>query len=316
MAIRIRPKVGQRHLEQDAALAVKLASSRPWIVSGLTLGNGSGLNAEIGAGLAWINGYVVELSAAEAAACAASQTNHIWLELAVDGNDLVTGLNIVVNTTGTEPTGPFVKLGTAITDGTTVTSTPTTGRSSEEQVEPVPQTAADISYDNSGSGLLATQAQAALDELAVRPAANGWNGVVIRGADLSKNNTTFESLIAFAAEANKTYAIRVQYMVVNGGGGNKIQIVVPAGASADCSISVPCSDASFNGTTIQGFVDIAAASSQNLGGATGTRQFVTITGIITIVGTAGDVDIEVAQQSASGASVFKAGVILEWKDIT
>lgn len=316
MAIRIRPKASEKHLEQDAALAVKLASSRPWIVSGLALGNGTGLNAEIGAGLAWIDGYVVALDAAEPAACAASETNHIWLELAIDGNDLVTGLNVVVNTTGTPPSGPSVKLGTATTDGSAVTGTATTGRSPEVQAEPVPENAQDIAYDNTVSGMAATNVKSALDELAARPASGGWTGVAARSTDLSKNNTTFEELVSFAAAAGKTYLIECMYMVVNSAGGNKFQITVPAGASADLSIGITRNDGAYNSTTIQNFIDVAAASSQNLGGSTSTRQFVTVQGIVTIAGNAGNVAIEVAQQSASGTTTFKAGASLKWKDIT
>lgn len=316
MAIRIRPKDGEKHLEQDAALAVKLASTRPWIVSGLALGNGTGLNAEIGAGLAWIAGYVVELDAAVAATCAASDTNHIFLELAIDGNDLVTGLNVVVNTTDTPPIGPSVKLGTATTNGSAVTGTATTGRSPEVQVEPIPQAAEDISYDNTVSGMAATDVKAALDELAARPASAGWSGVTGRSSDLSKNNTTFEALVSFTAEANKTYLVECIYMVVNAAGGNKLQVTVPAAGAADLSINTLRTDGTFNTSTIQCLIDVAAASSQNLNGSTATRQLVTVQGIVTTGANAGTVAFEVAQQSASGTSVFKAGSSLKWKDIT
>jgi hypothetical protein len=297
----------------NAALITSLASSRNWIVTGLSLGvPGSGLSPTISNGSAWIDGYVAELDS-ETIAVTDDTTSTVYLGLTVDGSDNVTGIALSLTIPSS---GYYVTLGTVTAVAGDITAVGTTGRSPEIQSEPIPTDADEIAYDNATSGLTATDVQEAVDELAARPLGGGWDGVEIRGTDLSKNNTTFESLVSFAAEANKTYAIRVQYMVVNGNGGNKLQITVPAGGSADFSISVPRSDASFNGTTIQGFVDIAAASSQNLGGTTGTRQMVTITGIITIVGTAGTVDVQVAQQSASATSIFKSGAILEYKDIT
>lgn len=319
MAIRIRPKVNERHLEQDAALALKLASSRPWIVSGLELGNGTGLNAEITAGLCWIDGYVVVLDASEAAACTASETNHIWLELAVDGNDLVTGLNIVVNTTDTEPTGPFVKLGTAVTDGSAVTSTPTTGRSSEEQVEPVPQTAADISFDNSASSLTATDVQAAVEELAARPASGGWTGLAAKTSDTARssdNTATDDPELKFTAEANKTYLVKVEYYASFGAGDFRIDFSGPAGASGTYNYGQLTNNSSFsNGLTLAGnSIAIGTESGLNI---PGTALMGHATAIITTDETAGDICFQWGQNTSQpAATTVVLGSLIMWKDIT
>ena len=330
MALTWSPKQFELARAEELALSASLSSSRPWIVSGLVLSAGTGLNVAISAGVAWIDGYYVEWDASAEEAVTGSATNHIWIELTRDVNDNVTAVDFVVNTTGVAPTGDNVKLGTATTDGSGVTGVATTGRSPETQVlvESVfgrggivvaasgDYDADEVDYDNATSGLAATDVQAAVDELAARPAPLGWDGVSGLATDLSKNNATFATLLSFSAAANKTYLVECIYMVTNGGGGNKFQITVPASGTADMSINADRNDGTFNATTNQNIIDIAAASSQNLTGSTGTRQLVTVQGIVTTSSTAGTVAIEVAQQSASGTTVFKAGASLKFKDIT
>lgn len=318
MAIRIRPKDGERLLEQDAALAVKLASSRPWIVSGLALSNGTGLDASIGTGLAWIDGYVVELDAAEAATCAASDTNHIFLELAVDGNDLVTGLNVVVNTTGTAPSGPYVKLGTATTDGSSVTGTATTGRSPEVQTDPIPTDADEISYDNSTSGLTATDVEGALDELAARPASGGWTGVAVESANRTRVSTTTFAAdnLLFAAASNKSYAFEIVFMIQGNTSGvnTKVTVTAPSGATGDWQITSLNNSPTYSAPLIQ-FSNAFAASVQIASGA--TRNHVVIHGVVTTGITAGNVEFKWAQQSSNGSAmtIYK-GANIKWKEIT
>lgn len=317
MAIRIRPKASEKHLEQDAALAVKLASSRPWIVSGLALGNGTGLNAEIGAGLAWIAGYVVELDAAEPAACAASQTNHIWLELAIDGNNLVTGLNVVVNTTGTPPSGPSVKLGTATTDGSSVTGTATTGRSPEVQADPVPENAQDIAYDNTASGMAAINVKAALDELAARPASGGWTEIAGISSNVNMANNTQTTVFSLALEANKTYLFECDIWVGDVGG--SMSFTVPSGAAINGSFHAvsQVSSASFSGNIYQ-----KTLNNQNLTTTispivytSGFKSFIRIVGRITTGGTSGDCDVRFAN-GGSGTLVVYMGSNIKIKDVT
>jgi hypothetical protein len=174
----------------------------------------------------------------------------------------------------------------------------------------------EVDYDNATSGLVATDVQAAVDELAARPAPLGWDEVSGLATDLSKNNTTFATLLSFSAAANKTYLVECIYFIANGLGANKFQITVPSGSTADMSLEIIQNLGSFSGSSIQILVDIAASSSQNLNGSGGNRQIVTVQGIVTTSSTAGTVAIEVAQNTASGTTVFKAGATLKYKDIT
>jgi hypothetical protein len=316
MAIRIRPKAGEKHLEKDATLAVKLASSRPWIVSGLALSNGSGLNASIGAGLAWIDGYVIEIDAAEPATCAASDTNHIFLELAVDGNDLVTGLNIVVNTSGTAPSGPHVKLGTATTDGSSVTGTATTGRSPEIQADPIPTGAVEISYDNSTSGLAATDVEGALNELAARPASGGWTAIGGTSTDVARTNNTQTTVYSVALEANKTYEIELTIFVDGASGSMSLQ--VPSGASATGSVIIMSAwgSDSFGGNQMKALENrnlTSTISGLNYSGS--YRTLVTIVGVITTGGTAGNCNVRFAN-GGSGTLNVRQGSNIKIKDVT
>lgn len=330
MALTWSPKQFELARAEELAVVASLASTRPWIVSGLVLSAGTGLNVAISAGVAWIDGYYVEWDASAEEAVTGSATNHVWIELTRDGNDNVTAVDFVVNTTGVAPTGDNVKLGTATTDGSGVTGTATTGRSPQTQVlvESVfgrggvvvaasgDYDADEVDYDNATSGLAATDVQAAVDELAARPAPLGWDGVSGLATDLSKNNTTFATLLSFSAAANRTYLVECMYMVSNGLGANKFQITVPASGTADMSLNIIQNTGGYSGSTLQLLIDIAAATSTNLNGSSGARQFVTVQGIVTTAGTAGTVAIEVAQQSASGTTVFKAGASLKFKDIT
>jgi hypothetical protein len=133
MALTWTPEQSTLARAENAATSARYASSRPWIISGLALSAGTGLNVAVSAGAAWIAGYYVEWDASAQQAVTGSATNHVWIALARDGNDNVTGVAFVINTTGTPPSGDFVKLGTATTDGSAVTGTATTGRSPENQ---------------------------------------------------------------------------------------------------------------------------------------------------------------------------------------
>lgn len=331
MAITFYPKQNELARAREAGSIAGLASSRPWIVADLDLGVPvSGLDATLTDGRAWIAGFVVDVASEDITVPDAATTT-VYLGLVRDVNDNVTGATLA---TTAHASGDYVVLGTVTASGGDITGTATTGRSPETQVDGdavtsvfgrdgvVVAAASDydadqIDYDNSTSGLAATEVQEAIDELAARPSAGGWDGVAGVATDLAKaSDTTFATLLSFSADANKTYLVECIYMVSNGGGGNKFQITVPASGTADMSINADRNDGTFTTTTNQNIIDIGAASSQNLNGSSGTRQLVTVQGIVTTSSTAGTVAIEVAQQSASGTTTFKAGATLKYKDIT
>jgi hypothetical protein len=273
---------------------------------------GSGLSPTITTGTAWIDGYVVTLTG-ETVAVTDNATSTVYLGLSVDGNDNVTGIALSITIPAS---GYYVTLGTVTAASGDISGVGTTGRSPETQADPIPTDADEIAYDNSVSGLTATDVQEAVDELAARPMSAGWDGVTGRSTDLSKNNTTFASLVSFTAVANKTYLIEADILIVGGAGGAKMQITVPSGGSADLSIVSVQTQATMLAASAKTLVDIGAASSQNLEIATSRFGMIKVTGIVVIVATAGTVAIEAAQHSASGTTVFKAGSNLKWKDVT
>jgi hypothetical protein len=313
MAFDWLPKQETLAKASDAALIASLASSRNWIVSGLALGvPGSGLEPTISTGTAWIDGYVATL-ASETITVTDDDTSTVYLGLTVDGFDNVTGVALSLTIPSS---GYYVTLGTVTAASGDITGVATTGRSPETQTEPIPTDADEIAYDNATSGLTATDVQEAVDELAARPTSGGWTGVTGRSTDLSKNNDTFESLVSFAALANKTYLVEAVYFINNAAGGNKFQLTVPTSGAAGLTIHIITDTGSYSGATLDFRFDITAASSQNFNGSITLQQQVTVQGIVTTSGTAGTVAIEVAQFSASGTSVFKAGATLKYKDIT
>jgi len=113
MSTTIFPESGDQITEaawstQNQSLSV----AERYRVSGYTLSAGTGLNANVAAGTCVVNGYHIVSDATQAVSVTASQTNYIWLN--EDGT-------LSSNTTGTNP-GSELLLGTAVTDGSGVTS--------------------------------------------------------------------------------------------------------------------------------------------------------------------------------------------------
>jgi len=113
MSTTIFPESGDQITEaawstQNQALTV----AERYRVSGYTLSAGTGLNADVAAGTCVVNGYHIVSDGTQAVSVTASQTNYIWLN--ADGT-------LSANTTGTNP-GSELLLGTAVADGSSVTS--------------------------------------------------------------------------------------------------------------------------------------------------------------------------------------------------
>lgn len=97
-----------------------------FVYSGYAISAGAGLSVSVAAGVALLDGYRVENTAAETlsgltASRAIAMPNFIWLQLDFDGDDLVTDYTLVANTTGTPPINSLL-LGVAATDGSAVIS--------------------------------------------------------------------------------------------------------------------------------------------------------------------------------------------------
>jgi hypothetical protein len=336
MALTWSPKQSELARAEELALSASLASSRPWIVSGLALSAGTGLNVAISAGVAWIDGYVVSWDASTEQAVTGSATNHVWVELTSDVNDNVTAVAFVINTTGTPPTGDYVKLGTATTNGSAVTGTATTGRSPQTQVlvssvfgrdGAVVATAGDydadqVDYDNATSGLSATDVQEAIDEIAARPQAQGFNDVYGKAANQTFNSGTTRATISdlvAALEANSAYCYEADFMVQNNSGsGVRLGATVPAGASGTISAFVMGNQNSGHGnmTYIAGgiayntnidFSDTEINSTPN--------AIVKMIGYVATGGTAGNLTIQGARQAAAGSLVIRQGALLKVKKL-
>jgi hypothetical protein len=132
MAITWTPKQFELARAEELALSSRLASSRPWIVSGLVLGVPvSGLDAEVSNGRAYIAGYVVDVDS-EDVTVADDATSTVYLGLVVDGNDNVTSATLA---TTAHVSGYYVTLGTVTAASGDITGVATTGRSPITQEE-------------------------------------------------------------------------------------------------------------------------------------------------------------------------------------
>lgn len=97
-----------------------------YILTGLGLSAGTGLNVNVASGRGYIGGIDFESDATEAVAVVANDTNYIYAQLTRDGNNEPNGWQFVVNQTGVAPSDSIL-LGTATTDGSGVTGTDVTG---------------------------------------------------------------------------------------------------------------------------------------------------------------------------------------------
>lgn len=113
--------VSLRKMQRDLlrAWAKHAARTGDFIVTGFYLTDGGGLNASASAGTAVAGGTLLDRTTATTLALTASATNHIFLGL--DEASLDTVL-FTVNTTGTPPSAPYIKLGTVTTGGAAITS--------------------------------------------------------------------------------------------------------------------------------------------------------------------------------------------------
>lgn len=81
------------------------------------------LDVKIDTGRCILDGISVELTVlSDAKSLTDAATNHIWIELDINAGGRVIGGKITINTTGTEPTDPFVKIGEVVTAAGDITS--------------------------------------------------------------------------------------------------------------------------------------------------------------------------------------------------
>jgi hypothetical protein len=113
-----------------------------YVSSGFALSAGSGLAVNVAVGKGRLSGLLIENSASETvSSLTASSTNYIYVTLARDSNSEAEAWDFSKNTTGTTPTDSLF-IGTATTDGSSVTAVSTTN------VEDVAQ----MEYDPFGDG--------------------------------------------------------------------------------------------------------------------------------------------------------------------
>jgi hypothetical protein len=310
---------------------------RPWIVSGLVLSAGTGLNVAISAGVAWIDGYYVEWDASAEEAVTGSATNHVWIELTRDVNDNVTAVDFVVNTTGVAPTGDNVKLGVATTDGSSVTGVATTGRSPETQVlvESVfgrggivvaasgDYDADEVDYDNATSGLVATDVQAAVDELAARPAPLGYDALIVKTADetlAGNGNNTLQNddELFFSVGANKTYFVELAaYCESTSSDGFKLDFTGPSGATMNAQISRVARNSTAQ-SVFDLYQNIAIATTQSITLSGSNEYWLNCAIILTTSSTAGTFQFRWSRDGTGngGNGIVYKGSVFRYKDIT
>lgn len=109
-----------------------------YIQSGFVMSDGGGLNVSVSAGVAMAQGVRLSTTAAITGALTASSTNHVFLTLDENVDDDVI---LTINTSGTAPSTPYLKLGTVVTGAGSVTTITPLLRSS------IRDAFADMDYD-------------------------------------------------------------------------------------------------------------------------------------------------------------------------
>jgi hypothetical protein len=238
------------------------------------------------------------------------------------------------------PTGDNVKLGTATTDGSGVTGVATTGRSPETQVlvESVfgrggivvaasgDYDADEVDYDNATSGLVATDVQAAVDELAARPAAGGWNDIVIKKTDQTNTTSANDNTLLISVAANKEYYVHLTMIVSPSAALTTFTFTAPASATFNGNIrgigantdNIIWQSEAFSGqhnswcfVVNKDLLTTLNASSSN---ADTKHAYTDIYGILVTGANAGTLQLQYG--AASGNHVMRKGSVLRIKDIT
>ena len=107
-----------------------------YIKSGFTLSSGTGLSVNISSGIARVKGLFVNNSTSSSkGSLTASNTNYIYVTLSRDSNSEAESWDFTSNTTGTTPTDSLF-IGTATTNGSSVTATAAPTQSQYSLVNP------------------------------------------------------------------------------------------------------------------------------------------------------------------------------------
>lgn len=158
---------------------------------------------------------------------------------------------------------------------------------------------------SSGSGFIA-------DHIYVKNNAGTWidlskSKFVVKSADeIVSNSTTLQNddHLTLALEANKTYYFYTQWILTSSTVADfKWRFIVPSGATMDW-------------TTVSG-ADVADATLGSSASTTGNRQaFIAVTGRIMVAGTAGNVTLQWAQNTAevSSTTMHKGSFLMIWSE--
>ena len=178
-----------------------------------------------------------------------------------------------------------------------------------------------MDYDNATSGLVATDVQAAVDELAARPAAGGWTDFYIKTSNQSfSSGTTRATVTDLVAplQANSSYYFEcILYVDGESVSGVRVGATVPSGATGSINgnyvdnytSSVISDYGAKRGIAFNTDIDTAAAAIQYSGG----MQI--MAGIVTTSSTSGDLTIQAARQTSSGTLTVNSYSILKIKKI-
>ena len=181
----------------------------PWVSTGLVPSAGTGLSVDVTAGAALIGMKVTVASPITIGSLAATNTNHLYL--LADG----TGTS---NTTGTQPAGS-VKLGTATTDGTGVTSVDTSPGSGRQTRPSSTTTYSTLSVVTKTTNYTATDADdfilvdasGGAVTITLMAAASRTRPLYVKKIDSSANGAVIDANGAETIDGATTQTIAVQY---------------------------------------------------------------------------------------------------------
>jgi hypothetical protein len=117
------PVSGDRGTKEILRSWMQTGGVGDYVQSGFTMSNGGALNVSVAAGVAMLQGVRVSTTDPITGALTNAATNHVFLTIDENVND---DAILVINTSGTAPATPYVKLGTVVTSGgaiTTITNT-------------------------------------------------------------------------------------------------------------------------------------------------------------------------------------------------
>jgi hypothetical protein len=184
-----------------------------------------------------------------------------------------------------------------------------------------PVDAEDVGYDNTTSGLAATDVQGAIDELAAAPGGGAWDGFVRLAETFSAAGTSGQNVpgMSFTPDASSLYEFEALALVSSAATTTGVQVGINLNSSASGG-AINFLAQSNNTTAVFAFASAAGITTAFVAPTTSppptnSTRLVTIKGLIRTNTTPNAIELHVRASNNSAVINVEADSVLRWKKI-